>query len=123
MACRARLDGLAISMRTGCPAVPSQEWRLTRMVNGERVTVKKKVLVHHFPMGDVEDPYLYAAQPLWEWQKTNMGQWVMENAVDEPTFYCHPDPLNFGYRIEIYATLQGESLTYFELKYGGNKRP
>ena len=45
-----------------------------------------KFTVHTFNMGDVEDPEIYAAGPLFEWQNTENGKWVMENAVDKPTF-------------------------------------
>jgi hypothetical protein len=123
MARRTQLHGLEVSIRTGCPVVPRQEWGLTRLVNGERITVKKKVLVHTFTMGDVEDPYLYAAFPLHEWEQTEHGKWIMEHSLDQPTFYCDHDPAHYGYRVAIYAVLGDRDLTYFELKYGGNKRP
>lgn len=118
MARGTRLDGLEVSIRTGRPAVPSQKWRLTRMVDGERVTVKRKIVVHTFAMGDVEDPYLYAAFPLSEWQNTEKGRWVMEHAMEPPTFYCDTDPMHFGYRVAIWAILADADITYFELKYG-----
>ena len=52
------------------------------MVFGDQVHKIHTVVVHRFRMGDVEDPDLYAAQPLWEWQSSEMGKWVMERAVD-----------------------------------------
>ena len=70
-------------------------------------------------MGDVEDPYLYAAHPLYEWQQTEFGQWVMEHSVEQPTFYCHNDLANMGFTVVVYAVLSDENLTYFQLKYGG----
>lgn len=123
MARRTQLHGLEVSIQTGRLGIPRQEWGLTRLVRGERITVKKKVMVHSFAMGDVEDPYLYASQPLWQWQETEMGKWVMEHALEQPVFYCEHDPASFGYRVAIWAVLGGQDLTYFELKYGGNKRP
>ena len=123
MARRTQLHGLAISVQTGRPVIPRQEWRLTRLVHGERITVKKKVMVHSFAMGDVEDPYLYASQPLWQWQETEMGKWVMEHALEQPVFYCEHDAASFGYRVAIWAVLGGADLTYFELKYGRDTRP
>ena len=33
---------------------------------GDRVEECKEIIVHSFSMGDVEDPDLYAAQPLYE---------------------------------------------------------
>ena len=51
-----------------------------------------EVCLHSFSMGDVEDPYLYAGFPIHEWQQTEHGKWVMEHAVEPPTFYCNADP-------------------------------
>jgi hypothetical protein len=33
----------------------------------------KTMIFHEFTLGDVEDPEIYAAQPLCEWQTTEMG--------------------------------------------------
>jgi hypothetical protein len=43
----------------------------------DRVVRFSDICVHEFTMGDVEDPDLYAAQPLIEWEKSESGQWVM----------------------------------------------
>jgi len=75
------------------------------------------MLLHSFNMGDVEDPYLYAAFPISEWQKTEMGQWVMDNVIEEPVFHIQPDPSAFGYRVVITGKLNPEAETYFTLKY------
>ena len=75
------------------------------------------MILHSFTMGDVEDPYLYAAFPISEWQQTEHGQWIMSNVVDEPTFHITPDVNNFGYRVIITGNLTPEAATYFTLKY------
>ena len=36
-----------------------------------------KLTLHTFTMGDVEDPYLYAAFPISDWQKTEHGAWAV----------------------------------------------
>jgi hypothetical protein len=69
-------------------------------------------------MGDVEDPYLYAAFPIGEWQKTEKGKWVMKNAIGEPTFFCRADPNTWGFRVIIEGELSAVDCTYFELKWG-----
>ena len=33
-------------------------------------------VVHTIKMGDVEDPDLYVADPIWKWQQTEEGQWI-----------------------------------------------
>lgn len=77
-----------------------------------------RTCLHTFRMGDVDDPYLYAAFPISEWQKTEHGKWVMEHVVDEPTFYCDPDPISMGYRVAVLGELEEKDHTYFMLKWG-----
>lgn len=78
----------------------------------------KEVVVHSFSMGDVEDPDLYAAQPLIEWEHSEQGEWVMKNAVETPSWHRMADPHGYGYRYEIRAVLQDARLTEWLLKYG-----
>ena len=77
-------------------------------------------LVKEIRMGDVEDPYLYAAFPISEWEKTDEARWL-KTQCDDLVFYCDTDPYNYGFRIRIYAPLTGEALTYYNLKYLGIK--
>ena len=76
-----------------------------------------KLIVHTFSMGDVDDPEIYAAQPIWEWQQTDAGRWVMENAVEEPYWARHLDNTTYSYRYKIVATLTESDATWFKLKY------
>lgn len=69
-------------------------------------------------MGDVEDPYLYAAFPISEWQKTEHGRWCTEHAVGESTFWCRADPGTWGFRVEIVGELSDQDCTYLKLKWG-----
>ena len=86
-------------------------------VVGDRVEECREVIVHEFTMGDVEDPDLYAAQPLIEWEKSELGQWIMRNAADTPTWYRMADPATYGYKYQIRAKLMGPALTEWLLKY------
>ena len=88
-------------------------------VIGDRVEEAKTVVVHKFTMGDVEDPDLYAAQPLHEWENSDIGQWVMKNACDTPTWYRIADPVSYGYKYEIHAKFMGPALTEWLLRNGG----
>jgi hypothetical protein len=85
---------------------------------GDRVEEAKTVVVHEFSLGDVEDPDLYAAEPLIAWEKSDRGQWVMENACDTPTWYRLADPVSYGYKYQIRAKLMGPALTEWLLRYG-----
>ncbi len=85
---------------------------------GDRVEEVKELVVHSFSMGDVEDPDLYAAQPLSEWENSEFGQWVMKNACDVPTWHRMADQITYGYRYQIRAKFMGPALTQMLLKYG-----
>jgi len=87
-------------------------------VIGDRVEECKEIVVHQFSMGDVEDPDLYAAQPLYEWQQSEAGQWVMKNAADTPTWYRMADPISYGYKYQVRAKLMGPALTEWLLRHG-----
>ncbi len=90
--------------------------RTKYIVLGDRVEEVKEFVVHSFSMGDVEDPDLYAAQPLYEWEKSDIGQWVMKNAADTPTWHRMADAVTYGYRYQIRAKFVGPSLTEYLLR-------
>ena len=73
--------------------------------------------LHEFHMGDVEDPYLYAADPIYKWQQTEKGKWVMQHALDQPVFHCIPNPDWFGYRVVISGNLSPKDQTFYFLKW------
>ena len=77
----------------------------------------QEVIVHSIVMGDVEDPDLFVAEPIWKWQQTDAGKWVMEKSVEKPMWRRTIDPAHYGYRYDIVAYLEGADLTYWKLKY------
>jgi hypothetical protein len=77
-----------------------------------------KVVVLQFTMGDVEDPDLWAAEPMWNWQQTDAGKWVMENSSETPVWHRDLDTNTYGYRYKIVAELTEEHTTYYNLKWG-----
>lgn len=77
----------------------------------------KKLLVHEFRLGDCEDPEIYAAQPIYEWQQTDKGKWIMEHAHD-PTFHIVTSPMSYQYIVRITAELDGPRLTEYYLRFG-----
>jgi len=79
-------------------------------------------LVKEIRMGDVEDPYLYAAFPIHEWEQTEEYRWLREQVGgEEMVFFCDNEPNMFGIVIRVYAPLTGKALTYYNLKYLGIK--
>lgn len=68
-------------------------------------------------MGDVDDVDIYVAQPIYEWQQTSRGKWVMAHAQDL-RYYTSPDPNTMGYRVIIRGEMEeGPLLTEYLLKY------
>ncbi len=76
-----------------------------------------KLEFHRFTLGDVEDPDIYAAQPIWEWQQTDKGRWVMDHAID-PSYSIRTDPHSYAYMVVIYGTLEDRAATEYILRYG-----
>jgi len=84
-------------------------------------TAYSDIVVYDFPMGDVEDPDLYAADPLYKWQQSEAGAWVMAHAVEPPFWVRQPDLSSYGHRYYIVARLREQDQTYFRLKWSNNK--
>ena len=87
----------------------------------ETVQEIHKVVVHKFDLADVEDPDLYAAEPIWKWEQSESGQFVMEHAIDKPEWHRHMDPMFMGYRYIIIAELEAKKLSEFYLRWGNVK--
>lgn len=76
-----------------------------------------KLVVHRFSVGDVEDPDLYAGEPLLAWERSDLGRWVMEHAVNTPVWHRYIDYNNWGHSYKIVAELTEEHATFYNLKY------
>ncbi len=74
-------------------------------------------IVKKIRMGDVEDPDLMVAQPIWEWQQTEAGRYVMENSKPEPMWTRTVDPSTYGHVYIIHAEFTPEQITFYKLKY------
>lgn len=87
------------------------------MIVKDRVEEVRELVVHEFTLSEVDDPDLYAAEPIVEWQNSEMGAWVMQHAVEPPSWHRHPNTLQYyGYRYQIRAKLMGARLTEFLLR-------
>jgi hypothetical protein len=87
-------------------------------IEHDTVIETKKIVVHTFTMGDVEDPDLYAAEPLYQWQNSDQGKWVMENAMDIPEWNRMADPVSFGHKYYVTAVFKTKTLTEYYLRFG-----
>ena len=75
-------------------------------------------VVHTFMMGDVEDPDLYAGEPLWKWQESEAGKFVMEHAKEQPIWQRQHSHLTYGWEYAIIAKLEKKQLSEFYLRFG-----
>jgi hypothetical protein len=76
-----------------------------------------EVVVHRFNMGDVEDPDLYAAQPIYEWQESEAGKFVLEHAVETPIWQRQIDHRQYGWQYVIIAELEKKKLSEYYLRF------
>ena len=90
------------------------------MIIEDKVHQIHKVIVHRFKMGDVEDPDLYAAQPLYEWQQSEMGKWVMEKSVEVPMWHRQTNPHQYHVEYAVEAWLKGADYSFWVLKWGND---
>jgi hypothetical protein len=73
-------------------------------------------VVHKFRLGDCEDPDLYVAQPIYEWQQTEHGKWVMTHGRDQQ-YHMNMDPLTYGYAVVITAHITPKRWTEYCLRF------
>jgi hypothetical protein len=92
----------------------------TKIVDGRPVRFRD-VCVHTIKMGDVEDPDIYVAAPIWEWQQTDAGKFVMEHAVSKPYWIQQPDYASYHLLYRIMARLSEQNETFWRLKWDGIK--
>ena len=83
----------------------------------DRVVRFSDICVHEFTMGDVEDPDLYAAEPIMAWQDSEAGQFVMAHAVEAPYWIRQTDYHSYGIQYKIIARLSEPNQTFFKLKF------
>jgi hypothetical protein len=74
-------------------------------------------VVHKIKMGDVEDPDLFVAQPIYDWQQTKAGKYVMKNSKPTPMWVRGADPYTYGHLYMIKAYFTPKQLTYYKLRF------
>jgi len=80
-----------------------------------------KVVVHEFRVSDAEDPDLYAAEPMWKWQESDQGQFIMKHAIDKPEWHRRIDYASYGYQYVIVAEIEKKKLSEFYLRFGNDR--
>lgn len=74
-------------------------------------------MVHSIRMGDCEDPDLFVAEPIYQWQQTEAGKYIMKNSAPAPMWRRTVDYDSYGHKYMIFAYLKPKQLTYWKLKY------
>ena len=74
-------------------------------------------VVHTIKMSDVEDPDLFVAQPIYEWQQTKAGKYIMKNSAPAPNWHRTVHTHSYGYLYTITAYLTPQQLTYYKLRF------
>jgi hypothetical protein len=77
-----------------------------------------KITFHTFSMGDVDDVDIYVAEPIYQWQQTEQGRWVMEHAHNL-AYHTLADPVQWGHRIAIRGEITDpKKQTEYFLRWG-----
>ena len=100
--------------------LPYGTFRNQYQLEGNQVVEIRDVIVHKFKMGDVEDPDIMAGEPLYAWQKSEMGEWVLKHAVETPIWNRHADMATYGHIYTILAKLRAKDYTFWALKWGND---
>lgn len=86
------------------------------IIDGKAVKFRD-VCVHELFVADCEDPVMYASQGLWDWEKSEVGQWIMNNATTVPYWTQTMDFASYGYKFSIVARLSEPNEIYWRLKW------
>jgi hypothetical protein len=91
-----------------------------KIIDGRAVRFRD-VCVHEITIGDVEDPDLWVADPIYKWQQTEPGKFIMEHAVEKPYWTQNIDYRTYGHVYRIMARLSEQNETFWRLLCSGNK--
>jgi len=87
---------------------------MTKIIDGDPVRFRD-VCVHEIRLSDVEDPDLWVAGPIWDWQQTAPGKFIMEHAVEKPYWISQMDPGTYSHVYKIMARLSEQNETFWRL--------
>jgi hypothetical protein len=93
---------------------------MTKIIDGRPVRFRD-VCVHEIRMGDVDDPDLWVADPIYKWQQTEAGKFVMDHAEEKPYWHRTLDYASYGHKYQIMARLSEQNETFWRLKYVDSK--
>lgn len=77
-----------------------------------------RIEVHKFTMSDVDDIEIYVAEPLYAFEKSEKGQWIMKNAIEPPEWHQRFVNDAYYYIISVTAKFTEDMATFYQLKWG-----
>ena len=96
-----------------------KHWQPERFeIIGDKAVRFRDICVHEIRMGDVEDPDLFVADPIWKWQESDAGKFIMEHAIEKPYWTRQADISSYGHVYRIMARLSEQHETFWTLKWG-----
>lgn len=87
---------------------------MTKIIDGRAVRFRD-VCVEEIRMADVEDPDLWVADPIYKWQQTEPGKFIMEHAEEQPYWISSVDHVSYGTVYKIMARLSEQNETFWRL--------
>ncbi len=93
---------------------------MTKIIDGRPVRFRD-VCVKEIRMGDVEDPDLWVASPIYEWQQTEAGKFIMAHAEEQPYWISNVDYASYGTVYKVMARLSEQNETFWRLLCGPKK--
>lgn len=88
-----------------------------KLIDGKAVAFRD-VVVHTIRIGDVEYKDQSVYQPMYEWQQSDAGKFIMEHAVENPYLQRTTDYTSYIHRYDIVARLIEQNETFWRLKWG-----
>lgn len=76
------------------------------------------ILFRELFISDSDDPEIYAAGPIMDWEKSDEGNWVMNHAIEPPNWRIVSDYATYQYKVQIYGKLTEQDEIIFRLKFG-----
>ena len=96
------------------PAGVTLDKSTTKIIINDRAEEVSNVMVWKFS-ADADIGYEAVISGLQEWLSTESAEWIMENAVEQPTCHCAYNYPSWAIECAVMARLMGPALTEFLL--------
>ena len=75
------------------------------------------ILFKELYIGDCEDPQIYAGAALYDWEKSEHGNWVMNHCIEPPVWHVGTNMDYLGYVVSITGQLTEADEIIYRLKF------